>query len=82
MGLRNARFDKRFLETLNEDELSLLYLLYHKIFNRTIDLRCVFVQPVLSRIQQRSDLNVQGCVVRDKIVDKVHQYYEIPVTQS
>jgi hypothetical protein len=76
MGLRTARFDRQFLELLNEDELSLLYMLYHKIFQRTIDLRCVFVQPVLNRIKQRDDLNEEGVQVRNNIIEKAKHYYD------
>lgn len=70
------RFDKHILEQLSEDELSLLYLLYHKLFNRDIDLRSVFVQPVLYKIKDADDkLNEQGRKVRDNIVKKIESYY-------
>jgi hypothetical protein len=69
------RFDKRVLESLNEDELALLYLLYHKLFNRDIDLRSVFVQPVIDKIQNAKHLTEEGCKVRDNIIKKIESYY-------
>lgn len=70
------RFDRHILEQLSEDELSLLYLLYHKLFNRDVDLRSVFVQPVLNKIKDADEkLNEQGRKVRDNIVKKIEMYY-------
>lgn len=69
------RFDKKLLDSLTEDELALLYLLYYKIFDKKIDLRCVFVQPVLSKIKERTDLNTDGIKVRDILVKKIEDYY-------
>lgn len=70
------RFDRHILEQLSEDELSLLYLLYHKLFNRDVDLRSVFVQPVLNKIKDADEkLNEQGRKVRDNIVKKIEAYY-------
>lgn len=70
------RFDKHILEQLSEDELSLLYLLYHKLFNRDVDLRSVFVQPVLNKIKGADEkLNEQGRKIRDNIVKKIEAYY-------
>lgn len=71
------RFDKAVLDQLNEDELSLLYLLYYKLFDRTIDLRSVFVEPVLARIKNAKHLNEEGVKVRDSIVNKIESYYNL-----
>ena len=76
-NIRVCRFDKGVLDQLTEDELSLLYLLYHELFNRTIDLRSVFVQPVLAKIKNTNKLNEEGIIVRDNIVKKIEQYYEL-----
>lgn len=72
-----CRFDKGILDQLTEDELALLYLLYHKLFDKTIDLRSVFVQPVLSKIQTAKHLTSEGIQVRDNIVNKINSYYNL-----
>jgi|GEM_PF-6147041 len=74
--MKGVRFDKPVLESLSEDELSLLYLLYHKLFNRKVDLRSVFVQPVLNKIKEKDhQLTEEGIKIRDSIVKKVENYY-------
>jgi hypothetical protein len=75
--MKDARFDKAVLESLTEDELALLYLLYHKLFNREVDLRCVFVQPVLSKIKEKDhNLTLEGKEARDRLVEKIEAYYK------
>jgi len=74
--LVGVRFDRAVLEQLTEEELSLLYLMYHKLFNREIDLRSVFVQPVINKIKKIDTLTEEGCKVRDNIIKKIEQYYQ------
>lgn len=69
------RFHKHALEQLSEDELALLYTMYHRLFDKQVDLRCVFVQPVLNKIRSCTNLNEEGCKVRDNIVNKIEGYY-------
>lgn len=70
------RFNVHALEQLNEDELSLLYLLYNTLFDREhVNLQSVFVGPVLKRITNTTVLNEEGCKVRDSIVSKLESFY-------
>ena len=77
--MANERFDKHVLESLSEDELSLLYMMHSKLFDREhVDLRSVFVQPVLAEIQTSNSttmLTSEGQGARDRIVSKVCSYY-------
>ena len=77
--MANERFDKHVLESLSEDELALLYMMHNKLFDREhVDLRCVFVQPVISEIQSTEStamLTSEGQGARDRIVGKVCSYY-------
>ena len=77
--MANERFDKHVLETLNEDELALLYMMHSKLFDREhVDLRSVFVQPVMAEIQSSnatSMLTSEGVEARDRVVSKVCNYF-------
>jgi len=76
--MRLQRFDIHILESLHEDELALLYMLYNKLFDREhVDLRSVIVSPVIAKLRDYNDeLTADGIKVRDSIIKKVEEYFK------
>ena len=69
------RFDKQFLEDLTKDENCLLHYVYYNKFKRVIRLESVFVDVVLSALEEEHKLTDLGKEIHETLVTKIKTEY-------